>query len=166
MSRVITFSRTFPSHHPRRGEPTFFIEKIWASRHVDYDYKAPVKALLLIADKIFQAEPKHHTIRAGKRWKVGDKFSPRVWSGKPYNSKQIIIGPDFEIKKIWDIEISGSPHPIIKIGKDGYPSAEELAKADGLSYDDFREWFTNSPQYRKTQKFSGQVICWNESVNY
>lgn len=165
MSKVITFSRTFPGYHFRKGEPTFFIEKFWASQHVDFDYKAPVKTLLLIAD-LFADMPKHHTIRAGKRWKIGDKFSPRVWSGRPYNSKQIIIGPDTEIKNIWDIEMTGSPHPIIKIGKDGYPSGEELARADGLEYDDFREWFTKSTEYRKTNKFSGQIICWNESINY
>ena len=28
MSKVITFSRYFPSYHPRKGEPTFFVEKI------------------------------------------------------------------------------------------------------------------------------------------
>ena len=26
---VITYSRFFPTYHPRKGEPTFFVEKIW-----------------------------------------------------------------------------------------------------------------------------------------
>lgn len=31
MSKVITFSRTFPAYHPRKGEPTYFVEKFWTS---------------------------------------------------------------------------------------------------------------------------------------
>jgi hypothetical protein len=30
MAKVITFSRFFPAYHPRKGEPTYFVEKIWA----------------------------------------------------------------------------------------------------------------------------------------
>ena len=28
MSRVMTFSRVFPSYHPRKGDPTYFVEAI------------------------------------------------------------------------------------------------------------------------------------------
>jgi hypothetical protein len=34
-----------------------------------------------------------------------------------------------------------------------------LAKNDGLSHDDFKDWFSKLP-------FSGQIICWNENVKY
>lgn len=54
-------------------------------------------------DKFINGFSKEHTIRKGKRWKVGDKFSPRIWSGKPYKSKQIILAPDTEIKQVFDI---------------------------------------------------------------
>lgn len=35
MSRVITFSRTYPSYHPKAGQPTYFVEKVMNSFHVD-----------------------------------------------------------------------------------------------------------------------------------
>lgn len=114
-------------------------------------------------------EMKHHTIRAGKRWKVGDKFSPRVWSGKPYNSKQIVIAPDIEIKKVWDIEIKKFADGWwIDFGN--YAISEDmpyamtrlpnLAKSDGLELQDLLDWF------KFLKKFSGQIICWNESIIY
>ncbi len=112
-------------------------------------------------------EPKHHTIRAGSRFKVGDKFSPRVWSGKPYNSKQIIIAPDIEVKKVFEIGIYSG----IVIDKKGfceaynYKPSENLTKLssnDGLSVQDMLDWF----QVEKKKEFTGQIICWNENVNY
>jgi hypothetical protein len=104
-------------------------------------------------------EPKYHTIRAGHRWKVGDKFSPRVWSGKAYRSKQFIIGPDIEVKKVWDIE---KHHDFFMINGNGVLAREvsELAKNDGLDELDLRHWFGKEP------KFSGQIICWNDKIEY
>jgi hypothetical protein len=29
--KVITFSRTYPSYHPKAGQPTYFVEKVWSS---------------------------------------------------------------------------------------------------------------------------------------
>jgi len=177
MSRVITFSRTFPAYHPRKGEPTYFVEKIWNaiesnSFAISYE-KICVWNPELNPDILWpfwksiqlgysSMEQKHHTIRSGNRWKVGDKFSPRVWSGKPYSSKQIIIAPDIEIKKVWEFEISGSE---IRIDDNIYDGMnmdilEKLAKNDGLSWTDLLCWF----EYPKP--FTGQIICWSDSVNY
>jgi len=101
MSRIITFSRTFPAYHPKKGQPTYFVEKLLSS--INYKYYDEDRQFnpRLSVDSF---EPKHHTIRSGNRWKVGDKFSPRVWSGKPYNSKMITIAPDIEIKQIWGFQ--------------------------------------------------------------
>lgn len=158
MSKVITFSRVFPSYHPKKGDPTYFVEKLLSS--INYKYYDEYRQFnpRLSVDSF---EPKHHTIRAGHRWKVGDKFSPRAWSGKPYNSKQIIIAPDVEIKKIWDIGL------IIRGDfKEFYcgdcdltgTSISLLAKNDGLEINDLFNWF-NKP-------FEGQIICWNENIKY
>lgn len=138
MSKVITFSKFFPAYHPRKGEPTFFVEQI-------------------------QGGLKVHTIRAGSRWKVGDKFSPRIWSGKPYRTPQLTIAPDIEIKKIWDVEIAIGLGGIRINGDwnftDFYPLLEKLSKNDGLTISDFKSWFN-------TPSFIGQIICWNENINY
>ena len=158
----MTFSRYFPAYHPRKGEPTYFVEQIWNSLN---ELKLPVpKNKDLPHDFMWSILPlsnygaKHHTIRAGNRWKVGDKFSPRVWSGKPYNSKQIIIAPDIEIKKVWNFEIKDSEVNINGFLYNG--KTKDLIKNDGLEEMDFWNWF----QFPKP--FSGQIICWNENINY
>ncbi len=83
MSWVLTFSRTYPVYHPKKGSPTYFVEKIYRGIQflglkpplnvdLDYDFR---KSLIPISEY----PPKYHTVRSGNRWKPGDKFSPRVW---------------------------------------------------------------------------------------
>jgi hypothetical protein len=170
MSRVITFSRNFPKYHPNAGEPTYFVEKLWSSINDINISKVelPVERENFCFGKF---EPKHHTIRVGNRWKVGDKFSPRVWSGKPYNSKQIIIAGDVEIKQIWNIEIkqiwnieikvegNGRWHTVYLNGKNiCHDTVKEIAKNDGLDWSELLSWFNKS--------FTGQIICWNGELGY
>ena len=195
MSKVITFSTKFPSYHPKAGQPTNFVEKIWESLDKNYYSTSEVTFNMVHSltggDESFIQEffntlsvqhlsPKHHTIRSGNRWKVGDRFSPRVWgndvnpkSGRsgPYHSKQIIIAPDIEIKKIWDFEMDLNGVYSIDgkyiLGEFNEDEAVEiqLAKNDGFSNPaDMFDWFM--PNYNKPKSFRGQIICWNENVNY
>lgn len=173
MSRVMIISRFFPSYHPRKGEPTYFVEKIWKGfmdetmglpkpfhNYVDNYTKLlnAIKPIDLMA-KYWEVEPKYHTIRAGNRWKVGDKFSPRVWSGKPYASKQITIAPDIEIKKIFEFECKADGTFYIN-NKWIDVTSSDIPENDGLSSDNFLNWFPEN------KPFSGQIICWNENINY
>jgi hypothetical protein len=168
MGKVLTFSRAFPSYHPRKGEPTYFVEKITQSRILLGNIPCDIPDEIFSTEMYHICEPKYHTIRAGNRWKVGDQFSPRVWSGKPYNSKQIIIVPDIEVKKVWDIvvekdcfQLESGVKVVTKIiidGKHITSNYEPLSMNDGLSLDDLCNWF-NKP-------FKGQIICWNENINY
>jgi len=153
MSKVITFSKVFPSYHPRRGEPTFFVEKVIKSIGVG-NYNVNMEAYNDVS-------PKHHTIRAGHRWKVGDKFSPRVWSGQPYASKQITFAPDIKIKKIWDFAMVGDTFFINRkeLHNNEWEYIEALVRNDGLTLNDFCKWFNEL-------SFDGQIICWNENINY
>jgi hypothetical protein len=170
MSRVITFSRFFPATHPRKGEPTYFVEKIWkglydmepsnylpfASEWPRYDEAFPTTDDPL--ENIHKHAPKCHTIRAGNRWKFGDRFSPRVWSGKPYASKQIEIAPDIEIVKTWSFEQKDELFYLD--GKQIDVTSGDFAVNDGLSADDLLNWFPGN------KPFSGQVICWNKEIQY
>lgn len=119
-----------------------------------------------VSDIYYQGKfnPKHHTIRAGHRWKAGENFSPRVWSGRPYASKMITIAPDIEIKKVWDFEIKEDGCVFIDGELYAYSSSTDalmvLAHNDGLELGDFIAWF----KYPKP--FSGQIICWDDSVDY
>jgi hypothetical protein len=166
MAKVITFSRFFPAYHPRKGEPTYFVEALLNNIGVKIQSELLSNVRELIND-FFMLDGtinKAHTIRLGERWKVGDKFSPRVWSGKPYNSKQIKIANDIEIKKVWSIEmdadgvfyINGKYVDVTSSICDG----KTVADNDGLNSDDLLNWFPVG------KPFKGQVICWDEKINY
>lgn len=178
MSKVLTFSRQFPAYHPNKGEPTYFVEKIYESiypngfdNHFDFfleklNHQLKPSEFSIFFDSINTEKvilPKNHTIRSGNRWKAGDKFSPRVWSGKPYNSKMIIIAPDIEVKKVWSFEIKEGLF-FIDSNLYAYDTSTELlnklAKNDGLSQFELMDWF----KYPKD--FSGQIICWNDKIEY
>jgi hypothetical protein len=188
MARVITFSRLFPATHPRKGEPTYFVEKLWNSIHsINGIFSTNYYEIVsLNPSKENDAElfwkkiradydtlgEKHHTIRVGKRWKVGDKFSPRVWIGKPYASKMITIAPDIEIKKVWDFEMKpklfiDECEMYINGERINGESFKTLAQNDGLAAGELLYWFGGSNAMDSKRKpFSGQIICWNENINY
>lgn len=165
MSKVITFSTVFPSYHPKKGQPTYFVEKFLAScADCIEGFQIPEELEAYDFHVYYNSIGKHHTIREGSRFTVGEKFSPRIWSGKPYNSKQIIISPDTEIKKIFDFEMDENGVYSINgkyINEKTYPI---LAKNDGLNELEMHAWFM--PNFNKPKPFKGQIICWNDKINY
>lgn len=128
---VITVSEKFPKTHPKKGEPTNFPLSI---KHYD----------------------KVHTIRGNyplwkKRFEQIDKgeaiLSVRIWTGKPYQSKQAEI---FKYDKTRGIGLEIVNHLddlgfacIAKESSYHYTRTptSELAKNDGLSLEDFKDWF-------------------------
>lgn len=180
MAKVIIFSRTFPSYHQKKGESTYFVEKFLRAKYgqkptKNYeDIVVPLNHNLdLTIDFFFSLnwtinhDEKLHTIRAGNRFKAGDYFSPRVWSGKPYNSKQIIIAPDTLITQVYDFEIKPAYKMLpldydtdIIINHNFYHSddkiIDELAKNDGLTKAELLQWF------KYPNSFAGQVVCWGD----
>lgn len=151
MSKVLSFSTVYPQYYPLKGQKTHFVEKYWASIGESYfdqlhQYNLDLSTGLFL--------PKNHTIRAGHRWKEGDMYSPRIWSGRPYFSKQIQIAPDGEIVKIWNFKIKDGCLYI-----DKHCSHENnllLAQNDGLQYEDMLSWF------KYPAPFDGQILCWND----
>lgn len=173
MAKVITFSRTFPSYHPKAGQPTFFVEKFYNS--IDPEQKMNVwnrSDLSFVNEKAMnECLPKHHTIRSGNRWKKGEYFSPRVWSGKPYNSPQITLCQNVLITDVYDFEIKNAYKMLpldydtdIIINHNFFHTDSEImkvvAKNDGLTLAELLQWF----KYPK--EFKGQVICWNQNAKY
>ena len=177
MSKVITFSKVFPKGHRREGQPTGFVKSILHKRGVlidesywmllkDLNFDALQEKKLRIEDLMSffeelknEDEPhyeKLHTIRAGNRFEVGEMFSPRVWSGKPYWSPQIIFLPDLEVlsthqfKKVGgDYFVNGRP-----FGYD-YDSLAILSHNDCLSVWNFQSWF-------ERPKGPYQIIAWED----
>lgn len=178
MSKVITFSRVFPVHHPKKGAPTYFVEAL-VNNFMSLGYCIEEIDELCHSNPPLYEDMKHHkrhTIRAGERFKEGDLFSPRVWSGSPYRSGQIKIAEDILIKKIYRFEIDACGIPSINgkylyidldatFSDDKVDAYELLALNDGLELDDFIQWFKVHPK-TKEHAFTGQIICWDDSVNY
>ena len=176
--KVLTFSRHFPKGHPKKGECTYFVEKIWNGFRQD-DFSLPDSfipwtdnySLLLTGNEYLMAmavrEIKYHTIRAGNRFKAGDMASLRVWSDKPYRSKQIEFA-QVEVKKVWDFVISDGNYSIDTIEQGSFiPDCEleKLATNDGLNVDDFWSWFSIHPKATGAN-FKGQIICWSGQIEY
>lgn len=169
-------SRTFPAYHPKAGQQTDFVEKIWAALADEVSgFKIPDHCKDWDWYKYYNASPKLHTMRAGNRWKVGDMASLRYWSERPRHSNQVEFA-QVEVKKVWPIEF----RPV----KTGYSTAsincyinsekveadvlQKLAESDGLTLDDLIDWFI--PEGTKfivgVPIFTGQIICWSDKVNY
>jgi hypothetical protein len=144
------FSQVFPSYHPKKGQPTHFVSKIHSGlMKLDPEF---------FYEPMQPFDPKYHTIRAGYRYNDGDLMDIRIWTGKPYRSKQA---------QIHVVSVKVTPFTMVSrdyafIGKEERRVSEEglkiIAENDGLSYEDFLHWF-NKP-------FQGQIICWNPNINY
>lgn len=182
--KVITFSRIFPKGHPKEGQPTHFVEKIWKSLWDEYrgsnsplypywqryDAIFPFKGDVL--ENIHQHQPKHHTIRAGSRLKTSDMVSLRVWSDKPYRSKQVEFA-QVEVKNVWPFGLHQVGNEILwKLPGVGSGAMNSLSKGleiiatnDGLSVDDFISWF--AIYHKKSgERFEGQIISWSDKIEY
>lgn len=126
---VITLSRTFPTTHPKAGEPTGFGENL--------------------------RKTKLHTIRANyefweKRFKQIESgeacLSIRQWTGKPYASKQVEL---CRLTKEDGIGLQMLDLSLALNGSIGYGIVDEkirvttdvLATNDGLSEVNWQDWF-------------------------
>ncbi len=159
----LTFSTKYPAYHPKKGSETFFIEKIWSflitikkNYHpTEWDQFRDVHDFNHFSAKDFQ--PKLHTIREGHRFKVGDVFVPKFWSGRPYWSKPIQFAPPITVVQTYDFNKSLRTHRV----NDKLINCLDLqliAENDGLNYNDFKAWFNKD-------QFDGQIICFSE-VDY
>ena len=157
-THVLIVSRYFPATHKRKGEPTFFVDKVLhRSATVGLDDIERLKPFDI--DMFMNCEPKLHTIRANyalwsKRIKEVQEgkavLSVRYWAGRPYHKDENGIGQVevFKLDKdsvvgIQKIEFSRTDFhfPIIDGWQGGHINPDNLAKNDGLSLDDFKEWF-------------------------
>lgn len=135
---VITVSQKFPKYHKRAGDDTNF-------RYLILD--------AIMTKNIFA---KRHTIRQNynlwaKRFEKINKgeaqISIREWTGKPYASPQQVIinltkDDGIGLEKIY---FEDELLSVINDGafNSGFTSIKNICKNDGLSFDDFQEWFKN-----------------------
>lgn len=91
---------------------------------------------------------------------------PKMWTGKPYRSKQRNITDEpLEVVSTWDFTVYKDRWMTLYLdGREfiwGSPTTMDLAHYDGLKADDFFLWF-----HELEQDFDGQIICWHEDVKY
>jgi hypothetical protein len=119
-THVLTVSRYFPATHKRKGDKTKFVDAIYFGN-------------------------KKHTIRSNfplweKRIKEVQEgkaiLSLRYWSGKPYNSKQVEFA---QLDKDSGVGIQKANLFLLT------HKYENVHRNDGLSEDDFLEWFKKTP---------------------
>ena len=174
MARVITLARQFLQGHPKAGQPTFFVYKALKSLWLPAPESLQGDRPLIVEESFWmegQFEPKHHTIRFGRRWKTGDKASLRVWSGKPYRSPQMPIAPDVTLRVV-DIEVDYENRSIYSLDWLGMeictldindPDLQILAANDGLSPQDFLDWFQVG---KKKGVHEAQILIWGNVTEY
>lgn len=67
------------------------------------------------------------------------------------------------------LKFSASRTSIAKIADEAFMDKSatlHLARRDGLDTDDFCNWFLCSADFKKQRRFTGQIICWNENIEY
>lgn len=150
----------FPKTHPRVGEETYFREKILfalgcpdceTKQDLSGKYISPCNSCWCHA----QLTPKIHTIRSNypfwekrmKKVQAGEAVIELFhWSGKPYDSNQIVFATldkdsGCGLQKLgWTIDNSGDNRPILSENCE-ILSENILARNDGLSLEDFKAWF-------------------------
>lgn len=123
---VLMVSKTFPTYHPKAGQPTNFVEKI-----------ARLEKIHTIRGNYPLWQKRIAQIERGEA-----RLSIRVWTGKPYRSTQREVLA-FEYASCQLLFDSNKELTVMKtMGKpDAVPPLTELAKNDGLSLEDFNAWF-------------------------
>ena len=152
----LSISRTFPATHKRKGENTFFVEKILkGQKKILSCYLCDERHICKNHWKIVSInfEPKIHTIRGNydlwaKRFEKINKGEAVLelyyWSGKPYNSKCVTIcqldkNDGIGVQKI--IFDCGEYSHVYLNNEAIEVEVEALSKNDGLNPSDFEDWF-------------------------
>lgn len=127
---VLTVSEYFPKTHSRAGECTAFPEQI---KHY--------MKIHTIRENYELWRKRFEKIDAGKAY-----LSVRIWTGKPYRSKQAEVFRYDYTHKIGIQKLEWNPLGWVIDGAliEDLKLMDELAQNDGLTTKDFREWFRGS----------------------
>lgn len=138
---ILTLCKSFPVTHSKAGEATDFEKKL--------KDKSKIHTIRYNAKNVWNE--RYKDIVSGKKY-----LSIREWTGRPYNSEQ---------RELSRFDKIGLQHVTMTYGSDDtYPQIwiddklvpiQEVAKNDGLSVEDFVEWFFGN---NKGNTFEGVVI--------
>lgn len=136
---ILTLSKVFPVTHSQAGKPTGFGESLHQGKKI-HTVRGNGKQLW---------DQRHKDIVEGRKY-----LSVREWTGRPYNSEQVELA-EFQEVGLQHITITYSTsdaEPKCFVDGKEVP-IYEIAKNDGLTVDDFVEWFLTD-----TNVFEGVII--------
>ena len=137
---ILTLCKSFPATHSRAGEPTGFGEKIKTGGKIHtVRFNNQDKS-----GRSFLWDKREKDINSGRKY-----LSVRQWSQRPYHSEQEELGTYDKIG-LQHIKIVPGNTPLVFVDGKKVP-VEDVAKNDGLSVDDFLDWFGDKP-------FSGVIV--------
>ena len=139
---ILPLCKTFPATHKRAGEKTDFEGKI--------ERKEKIHTIRHDAKGIW--EKRFARIKAGVMY-----LAMKEWTGRPYNSEQRDLTQrtredGIGLQKI-EMIYTKSTILMAKVD-DKFVDPATIAKNDGLSLEDFIEWFFHG----KSGSFSGKII--------
>ncbi|WP_240597768.1 hypothetical protein [Duncaniella muris] len=139
---ILTLCKVFPVTHQRAKQPTGFEEKLNCGEKI-HTIRGNNKGVW---------DSRYADIASG-----GKYLSIREWEGRPYNSQQREIARRDQIGMQKITMTYGSDDAIPQAWVDGREvPVEALAKNDGLSVEDFVNWFFGS--VHEGNVFEGVVI--------
>lgn len=124
---ILTLCKVFPVTHSRAGEKTGFEQKL----------KNGIKKHTIRYNAKDVWDKRYNDISKSKKY-----LSVREWTGRPYNSEQREFARYDKIGLQKITMTYSSTDEVPQCWVDGkHVSAYDLAKNDGLSVEDFIEWF-------------------------
>jgi len=138
---ILTLCKVFPATHSKAGEPTGFEQKLKA--------KEKIHTIRYNAKNVWTG--RYNDIYFGRKY-----LSVREWTGRPYNSEQREFAryDRIGLQNITMTYSSSDPVPQAWVDGKEIP-VEILAKNDGLSLEEFIEWFFGGT---KSNVFEGVII--------
>lgn len=138
---IPTLCKVFPVTHSRAGEKTGFEQKL----------KNGIKKHTIRYNAKDVWDKRYNDISKSKKY-----LSVREWTGRPYNSEQREFARYDKIGLQKITMTYSSTDEVPQCWVDGkHVSAYDLAKNDGLSVEDFTEWFFGC---NKGNVFDGVII--------
>lgn len=138
---ILTLCKVFPVTHSRVGEKTGFEQKL----------KNGIKKHTIRYNAKDVWDKRYNDISKSKKY-----LSVREWTGRPYNSEQREFARYDKIGLQKITMTYSSTDEVPQCWVDGkHVSAYDLAKNDGLSVEDFTEWFFGC---NKGNVFDGVII--------
>lgn len=138
---ILTLCKVFPVTHSRAGEKTGFEQKL----------KNGIKKHTIRYNAKDVWDKRYNDISKSKKY-----LSVREWNGRPYNSEQREFARYDKIGLQKITMTYSSTDEVPQCWVDGKQvSAYDLAKNDGLSVEDFTEWFFGC---NKGNVFDGVII--------